>query len=424
MINNRVTNIFISDGTALPANNGAISAVTAGKIGVFGRDMTALDPAGGDTITTQPYIHLVECNTDTSSVDQVKMSPAIYHANVTSYSAKSYTPAKREVWAVGYDRKLATGAIEVANSTDYTLTINFKHDKQLGSNRPIVFSINFRSAAAATQSSIADQIATAINNSPAFKKYITAVKVGNGTGVYGRTAATNFGVEITAKDIDQYTGTNYNNIRVVFSVQVDDSTGFGTTTTCTQIQANDPGVGTYEQVRILEDKALSYEGVLNRTSWPIYALDYSSSSSLTLSAAIGVNVAGTISEDTVTFAGSVAAILRAGEKVEINSVNYEIKYFISTTVAVLTTTVVATFAAADVCKVRTKYDIVQIEFDDYINTPGSGAVAVANKAVIIAVPALDAGDAYNGVSAAGQDIMDILNPWMLGAPGKFANISI
>jgi len=142
---------------------------------------------------------------------------------------------------------------------------------------------------------------------------------------------------------------------------------------------------------------------------------------LVLSSAIAETVTGTISEDTVTFSATVAAKIRAGEKVELGGVNYEIKYFISSTVAVLTSVLTAGLVAA-AAKVRLKYDVVNIELNDRINTPTG--FAVANKSVIIAVPAIDAGGAYNSLSAAGQDVKDILDAWMASTPLAPANISI
>lgn len=419
---NRVQNIFVSDGTALPVNNAAITAMTAGQVGIFGADMTALNPAGGDTITTQPSIYLYEKKTTTSGTSYYKKSMRIDGANVISYQAESYTPAKREVWTIGHNRDTGVGTIAVSNSTNYNFSIRFKNDKWLYSCKPEMLNVNFTSAAAATQLTIATQITNAINNS-SFGDIVEAITIGDGTGVYGLTAATDYGVEITAKDVNQFSSTTYTPNHVYFSVHVNDASGFSTTTTCTQIQAFTYGVGTFAQVRNLESINYQYEGVLNRRQWPIPELDYSSSSSYVLSAAIGVNVAGTTGEDTVTFSSTVAAILRAGEKVQIDSVNYEIKYFVSTTVAVLTSPLLSTFVASDVCKVRVQYDLINIDFNDAINGP-TGVIAVSNKSVMIAVPALDAGDAYSGISAAGQDFLDILNAWMITTPRAFANVSI
>lgn len=420
---NRVQNLFISDGTALPVNNAAITTVATGDIAVIGQNMLALNPAGGDTITTEPSIYLVEGKTTTAGDFYVKRSMKIDGANVLSYSAKSYSPDVRNTWSIGYSRKAAAGTIEVNNDTNYNFSIRFKNDKWNYSERPEMFNVNFTSALAATQLSIATQIASAINNG-AFRTNVTAIVVGDGTGVYGVTSATNFGVEITSKDVNQFSATTYTPNQVYFSAHVNDASGFGTTTTCTEAQAFKYGSGTYNQIRTLEKKCMAYEGGnINLRQWPIPELDYSSTSAYLLSSAVvATTVTGTIAEDKVTFSADVSAIIRPGEKVELGGVNYEIKYFISTTVAILTSVLTAGLAAAAI-KLRMKYDTVVIEFNDTINGP-TGAVAVANKSVIIAVPAIDAGSAYNTLSTAGTNLKAILDGWMTTTPRAFANISI
>lgn len=425
---NRVQNILISDGTGLPANNAAITTLAAGDIGVFGTDMTALNPAGGDTITTQPAIYIVEKKTDSAGVEYVKWSSKIDGRNVTKYEAESYKPSQRQVEVIGYNRKTAAGSIEVNDSTNYNFTIRFKNDKFNYSGRPEMLNVNFTSAASATQSSIATQIANAINNS-SFASIVTALKVGDGTGVSGLTAATNFGVEITGADIEQFYITSYQPNIVYFSVHVNDESGFGTTTTKTTIQDFTYGTGTYSQVYMLENKLFANEGTLNRRQWPIPVLDYSASSSLVLSAAITPVATGTSGEDTVTFDLTIASILRVGEKVEIDGVNYEVKYIkgdgtgVGAANGVVLTSALTTSPAGDPCKVRLKYDLVTIEFNDSINTP-TGVVATANKSVIIAVPAIDAAGAYNSLSTAGTNLKALLDAWMTTTPGAFANISI
>lgn len=417
----RVQNIFISDGTALPANDAAISALTAGKIGVYGTDMKALNPAGGDTISTQPSIYIAESKTDSAGTNYIKRSMKIDWNSVIRYNGEPYRPAIRQVYAIGYSRLLAAGSIEVNNSTNYHFSINFKNDKFNYAARPEQLNVNFTSPLVNTQLITATTIAGTINSS-SFRSIVIAVVVGNGTGVYGLTGASAWGVEITAKDIDQFTATTYTANQVYFSVQVDDNSGFGTTTTCTLLQAPNFGSGTYTQIYNIENKDLGYEGVTNRRLWPIPVLDYSSSSTYVLSSAITPTVTGTISEDQVTFSATVAAILRAGEKVELGGVNYEIKYFISSTVAVLTTVLSAGLSAA-AAKVRFKYDMVCIEFNDFVHTP-TGVVAEANKSVIIAIPAIDTAGAFDSISAAGTDVKDILDAWMATTPGAFAAASI
>lgn len=424
-------NVFISDGTGLPANNTAIStsAIASGTVAVFGGDMTALNPAGGDTISTQPSIYVVEQKTTTAGTSYLKRSPRIDAESVIAYEGKSYIPAKREVWTIGYNRKTAAGTIEVNSSTEYSYRVRFKWDKVLYSGRPEELSVNFTSATSATQSNIADQIVSGINNS-SYSTIISAVKIGNGTGAYGLTGASNYGVEIMAKDVNQFTVTNYSELLVYFSVHVDDSTGFGTTTTCTQIQAFSNGNGTFRQVRTSESKAFANEGVLNRRLFPIPELDYSSTSTLILSAAIGINQTGVTGEDTVTFASTIAAILRVGEKVEIDGVNYEIKYIMgdgtgvgAANAVVLTSPLTTTTAATNATKVRLKYDTIVIEFNDAVTGP-TGVVAVANKSILIAVPAIATSGAYNALSTAGTNLKALLDGWLASTPRAFAAISI
>lgn len=417
----RVQNIFISDGTALPANNAATTSVTAGKIGIYGQDMLALNPAGGDTITTQPYIYLFEAKTDSNGIGYLKKSFRIDGANVTAYNGASYVPAKREVWSIGYSRSLAAGDIAVSNSTDYKYTIRFKNDKVLYSQRPEVLTVNFTSAASATQLTIATQVAAGITSS-AFRSQITAVVVGDGTGAYGLTGATNYGVEIWALDINQNLSTQYTLNNVYFSVHVDDSTGFSSTTECAQIQGFTLGNGTYNEIYATENYDLQYEGVANKRLWPIPSFDLSASSTLILSAAIAETSATVIGSDSVTFSATVAAKIRAGEKVEIDGVNYEIKYFVSATVAILTSVATTTNATGAV-KVRLKYDVITIEFLDSVSGP-TGTVAVAQKSVVIATPAIITGGAYNALSTNGTDVKAVLDAWMATTPRAFANISI
>lgn len=417
---NRVQQIFISDGTALPANNADTTSVTAGKIGIYGQDMLALNPAGGDTITTQPYIYIMESKTDSNGVGYLKRTGRIDGANIISYTAKKYAAEKRSVWSIGHSRLTGVGTIEVNNDTDYKFAIRFKNDKQLYSERPEVLSVLFTSSSTATQLSIATQITSAINNS-AYRGQIKAVTVGDGTGVYGLTGATDYGVEIWGLDVPLNLSTTYTHNQVYFSVSVLDASGFGTTSTCTEIQAMDPGNGTYAQVYQMENFDLGTEGVLNRRQWPIPSFDYSASSTY-LSGTTGLTATIVLNSDLVVFSGAVAGILSAGDKVTIDSVNYEIKYLTSATDAVLTTPITTPSGALKTSLVRVKYDLINIEYNDAINTP-TGVVAIANKSVVIAVPAIDNGGAYSSKSAAEQDVIDILDAWMATTPRAFAAIT-
>jgi len=256
-----VNEIFISDGATINTNGVNITAITS-QLSFVNSSMVTME-AAGHTITSDPAFYAVNklANGD------LKRSFPINGTSITSWKGEAYAPATKETWAVGYNRLTSAGSIEVNNDTLYNLSVRFKWDKQFFSERPEILRISFTSSAAATQLSIAGQIASLINNSgygsqPSGIKVIKAVIVGNGTPntvgttviggvtyyIQGATGASAYGVELVALDVNQFANTTYKPLRVYFSVQVDDASGFGTTTTCTQIQANSYGNGTLEQV--------------------------------------------------------------------------------------------------------------------------------------------------------------------------------
>ncbi len=434
----RVSEIFIGAGAALSANDTALPSIAV-QTGIVGTDMLTLNPAGGDTITTQPSIYVVNklANGD------FKRSIKVNGTSVIGYKGLSYAPARRNVWGIGYHRAsvavqsptltaiTAGGSIEVNNSTLYSFTIRFKNDKQFYSERPEVLPIQFTSAAAASQSNIADQIVSAINGSAygasvSGVREIIAVKIGDGTGAYGLTGASNFGVEITGLTINQFQSSSYQEELVYFSVQVNDAIGFGTTTV-QEISTMDPGNGTYNQVYNKENFFFGYEGVLNRTLWPVPTLSYLTLAAGYQSGAFTLTAATITGEDTVTFSASVATQLFAGQSVTLDGVTYEIKYMVSTTVAVLTSAATTT-APTGAVTAKAFYDIINITVRDLSIQDGAGVGQFSLKTIVIATPAIIAGGTGNTVmttpSAEGQDLMDILNGWMTTTPLAPAVIAI
>ena len=132
-------------------------------------------------------------------------------------------------------------------------------------------------------------------------------------------------------------------------------------------------------------------------------------------------ISGNIGEDVVTFSATVAASIRPGDKITLNAVAYEVKYFLpgggGNTIVVLTSVLVAGLAAV-AAKVKDKYTMVTIEFNDVSNTPTSNSVA--NKSVIILVPTIDAAGTFNSIGAAATQLKAILNGWMATVPRVFA----
>jgi hypothetical protein len=50
-------------------------------------------------------------------------------ANITGYKGERYAPDTRDVYVIGYNRKTATGSIQVTNDADYTFLVSIKYDK-------------------------------------------------------------------------------------------------------------------------------------------------------------------------------------------------------------------------------------------------------------------------------------------------------
>ncbi len=419
----KVTEVFIGDGSALPSVGTSISAL-ASQLAIVGNNMTTVNPTG-QTITAQPNIYMVNKNVDAT----LKRSFEVKGTNVISYEANSYAPASREVWAIGYNRKTAAGSIAVNNDTLYKASIRFKNDKTFYSVRPEYFSISFQSSTSATQSNIADQIVSIINNSAygtGVNKQIKAVKVGNGTGVYGLTGATNFGVEIWGLDIaNQFLNTTYKENYVYFSVQVDDTTGFSSTTTCTQINAVSFGTGTYLQAYNMENFAYGYEGVRNRRMFPIPTLAYlANSTGVTSSSITGITCTGTTGEDRLTFSGSIAAQFVPGSLIVVSGNTYEIKYFISNTVVVLTTPLL-TSPSTTAFAGKAWYDVINIRVRDKVISDGAVVTNEAEKDIFIFSPAINSSATDMTTASTGSaDLKAFLDAWMVSTPGAFANITL
>lgn len=440
MNTHKVSEIFIGGGAALDIATTNIAGITK-QLGIVGKDMI-VPSLSASTITLAPSLFIVNklANGD------LKRSFEIKGTSVSGYKGEKYRPAAREVWGLGYQRGYrtnqdvtgtyvaASGAITVNNSTQYDFTVRFKWDKQFYSERAETLRVSFTSSAAATQLSIATQITDAINNS-AFGsqasgiKVIKAVTIGDGTGIYGLTAATNYGVEIWGLDVNQFSNTQYAFRQVRFSVHVLDASGFETTP-CANIQKSYAGSGTYAQVYNMENYNFQYEGVLNRVKFPIPTLAYLASSTLTLSGTVAGattlqtgNVTTVINEDLATVTSTSG--LRPGEFITVNAVAYEIKHILSATKFSLTTVASVSYGAGAELKVKYGYTLFNILVDDVTTTPGANVGQFSKKAIMIATPAIDAGDndpflntssTADNTSAEGLNVKACLDAWMATTP--------
>lgn len=428
MINENTKQIFIGDGAGPDADATSAGALTK-QINIVGNNMKTANQ-GGQTVSTAGYNTLYFVNKYSDGT--YKYSNPIEGYNVISYKAESYAPATRCVAVIGYDRSLATGLIEVNNDTEYEFNIKFKNDKTFYSERGEFLRGTFRSTTTDTESTIATTITNLINNSsfgsqPSGIKVVKAVKVGNNTGAYGLTGATHYGVEIWGLDINQFANTTYSNKLVSFTVGVNDSIGFGPTTTCTQIQGMSYGTGTYDQIYNTERETSFNEGRLNAKLFPIPDYKFLSSSTGTLSGTLAAFTAtGTSTEDKVTFSAAASTQLPAGSSVVFagDTTIYKIKYWVSTTVAILDTVLVSNLLTAAVTAYAW-YDVFNIVVRDVTTTPGANIGAFSKKVIMVAVPAIST--TATSMQARGTELLAIkntLNTWMSSTPLAPTAVSI
>lgn len=398
----QVQNIFVSNGTAFPANDSQISALTVGKVGIYGIDATALNPAGTDTVATQPEITVFQANGDST----FKKSMVVKGKTITKIKGASYKAATRNVWSIGYNRKTAAGSISVTANDTYRFSILVKSEKTNFSQKNLKRSYEILSAPLATQLTIANQIVSAVNNDTVAG--VSAFVVGDGTGPYGLTGAVNYGVEITGKVLIQY-ATDYIQHRVYVSVNIDSDSSFSTTEVKEIVKVS-YGEGTYAFVYNTENFDYGYEGVANRISFPLPKLTFAANANGFTSSAITPTANIVTGSDKVVFSATIASILNEGDFVTIDGNAYEIKYKINTTDVILTAPALTTNATATTL-VKLFYDVTNIEFSNPHSLEGVGTIVDTPRNIIIATPAIDAGAAYNSTGAASQDVMDILNAY-------------
>jgi hypothetical protein len=400
----KVQNIFIGDGTALPSanTNATPTTIASGDLAIVGVDNKTL--SAGDTVSDSDEIRIFQ-----GLASGFKISPVIPGRGITNVNAENYAAAKRTVWSIGYSRSTATGSITVNSDTLYQFGVIFKNEKNLFSERPLRFSLSFQSAVTATQSLIATQIANAINNNASLPVNITAVKVGDGTGVAGLTGASNFGVEITGNILTQFS-TEYWENRVDFDVFVDSTSGF-VATPFAVIERKSYGTGTYQQIYNIENFDFGYEGVLNRRLFPFPTLTYAANATLVGTTIVPTATMTTL-EDKITFSATVVGMLASGDQITIGGVAFEIKYFISSTVAIATAVNTGSTLTTQAVVKKVGYDMINIEFRNRHNGGGADVLVDSQQSIVIAVPAGIAGSAYTVNSLQADDLLGVLNPYI------------
>lgn len=446
---NRTQTVLVNSTATMPTagNTANPTNVTNGQVALIGVDNTVV--AAGMTVSDHETVRFVQ-GTSTG----LKWSMAIPGKQITKVSGRSFAPNQRKVVAIGYNRasvsmatSVAAGAVAsltLANSTDYEFSVVIKSDKQTFSERLGKRTLSVKSAAAETQLGLAIKIANAINNSPDLNRYLTAIIVGDGGTASGNattsvngvtytifegTGASNYGVEVNGKVPTQGTG-SYLQELVDFDIFLNDSTGFGSGATVTTLNLGKQGVGTYQQVYNAENFSFGVEGTINRTQFPINLPTAASSSTGVDSANITPTVTSTSGRDELVFSAAANGIFSAGDKVTVGGTTYEIKFFRTSTQAIVVTTVsttavvsgtVGTNAGANATK-KLFYDVITLNFGNRTHNTGSATDNDNLQSVMLAIPAIDSGGAYNSIGTVGTAMLAVLNPY-LNSLG-FANISI
>lgn len=240
--------LVIGKGPAYTATT--VNTLANGDVAIVKRDMTLYDSTA-DTPTTTDEFFIAQ-----GTANGIKFVGPIQIKNVKAISAKTKVSDVEQVTHVG---NVGSGAkaIVVANSTEYTLHVVLKHDKELGSERTPRFSYSYTSDASATQQEIADAFVAKINGDESLSLDVVAATV---------TSGGNYGFSITGKALsyDPVLAPTYR--KVSFEVFVED--GFiGTPVTYTT--AMNPGEGQYEQIRELEYTVQGYDGFTNRRLFPV-----------------------------------------------------------------------------------------------------------------------------------------------------------
>jgi hypothetical protein len=265
MLNAQTFNVMIgknvtADATTILSG----SDIDDGEIVVIKPDMTLM--TAGETISDAEYFYVVQG----LASNEVKISNKVQGRNVTKWEGSAYTAAVEQVSYIGNNGTDATTDITASNETEYTAHVIFKWNKDLWSERRDKRTYHYTSDASATNLEIATELAALMNADDQFSSQAIAAVVD--------TAATQYGIRITGlaqtySKYDTYQQVNFElalegGFSTTTTIDEYGAIAYGTGTTATSV-APSQGVGTYAKVSELEYMAQGYEGITNRTQFPV-----------------------------------------------------------------------------------------------------------------------------------------------------------
>jgi hypothetical protein len=193
---NNISHVFVGAKTAL--STGAVSALSAGQIGVY-QNGTLTGDAGALTTNDKFQVFLNGAN------GSLINSPWIDYNNIVSANAVDYTAPTEKLVYVGYNG--TTGSIAVNNSTVYTMHMNLQDGTKTWGEHPLFkFVAAYESDASATQTEIAD--ALVVN---AVKNFEREVALGTDYVEVGRISS----AAVTAGNLLDHNATVVNGSNVV-----------------------------------------------------------------------------------------------------------------------------------------------------------------------------------------------------------------
>lgn len=373
--------------------------------------------AATESATTTPGIRLVQ-----GALKGNISSTYIRGNRVQGYTGSVWTPSKNQVTTIGYDgnttintnlqASTGAGSIPVANNTEYTLTINFKEEKQFFSYfRRYVYV----TGTGATQLSIGTAVVSLINkdlNNVATKAgKARAVLIGDGTGIDGLTGATNYGVKLVGLTPDVY-----------FSVHLD--LGWTGARIVTHVDATvgtgNMSVNTYEGLDEFErwTKGQS-EAVMNRIWMPITPDLYIDKNGFASSTTHATNSTATSANNVVSLVSVTG--LSEGQTISINGRFYKIERIdVSNNDIRIEDTFGVAVGSGDTVIKYGFYSLITIQHEGEQDTQYNNSQAYAPMTTVIAIPV------YRDTATESYFVSNFLvalNNYMGSVPAQYAAIT-
>lgn len=271
---NRVNKIFIGkdiNRTAALADNAVFETIqdniVEGELIVLGKNYTALAATG--TYADSNIIYIAEGTDEVLSYSneagtaltarKLLVSDAIDGALVRSYKGKDYAAKTQEIVTIG----AISGTITAG--TEYVLRIVYKDLNE----HPGQFTSTYRHVAVT-----GDTSQTIFNGlRKAIAKHTGKLSIGGGARIVGSgtttlilTAKAIPGGTTSVNDIDELAMVNFD----VYFNYVDNDGNWQTVPVASNVKTKASwGNGTWETIRDIEKRAMSYKGIMNRTIFPV-----------------------------------------------------------------------------------------------------------------------------------------------------------